>query len=50
VDTTFAAVNIVSAYRLDGWGSIPVLRLRPDHLYRPLSLLSDGYRGSFLRG
>jgi hypothetical protein len=50
-----SSVSIVSDYRLDDQGSIPgrgreffLLPLRPDQLWGPSSLLSNGYQGPFL--
>jgi hypothetical protein len=49
-----SSVSIVTDYRLDDRGSIPdtgrgffFLPLRPDRLWGPPSLLSNGYQGSF---
>jgi hypothetical protein len=52
-----SSVSIVTGYGLDNWGSVPnrgrvffFQSLRPDRLWGPLSLLSNGYWGSFPRG
>jgi hypothetical protein len=50
---TYSPVGIATSYGLDGPGSIPgSVRFfsspqRPDRLWGPPSLLSNGYRGSF---
>jgi hypothetical protein len=52
-----SSVSIVTDYGLDDRGSIPdrgrgflFQSLRPDRLWGPPSLLSNGYRGPFPRG
>jgi hypothetical protein len=56
VENRNISVGIATSYRLDRLGSIPgrgkrffITKQRPDRLWDPPSLLSNGYRGLFTR-